>query len=83
MDLGSSIAARGQPKPELMAFASTAALITLGSAASASDGRPPVAQQITWFYSNSLGAGAAFLTTLGFAEVNHTKCILSYRPPGD
>ena len=35
--------------------------------------RPPVSQQITWFYSNSLAKGAGFLTTLGFDEINGTK----------
>ena len=35
--------------------------------------RPPVAQQITWFYAASLSKGASFLTSLGFDEVNNTK----------
>ena len=40
---------------------------------------PPVAQQITWFYSTSLTAGASFIAALGFAEVNGTLKATSER----
>ena len=49
--------------------------------------RPPIAQQITWFYSSSLSNGASFLgSVVGLDEVKNTKqvdtCRIFHAAPG-
>eukprot|EP00747_Dinoflagellata_sp_TGD_P170732 gnl/TRDRNA2_/TRDRNA2_203048_c0_seq1.p1 gnl/TRDRNA2_/TRDRNA2_203048_c0~~gnl/TRDRNA2_/TRDRNA2_203048_c0_seq1.p1 ORF type:complete len:196 (-),score=16.96 gnl/TRDRNA2_/TRDRNA2_203048_c0_seq1:146-733(-) len=62
-------------------------LVAAASAGRPLDPRPPVAQQITWLYANSLSSGASFVGDVcGFEEVTHLKqkdsCRIFHAAPG-